>query len=100
MITAISAAARPNHDEPFPSDLDLRTRLLAQLAALIASQTLAEFDVMAAAALGVGTTPVGLKEIIYQAVPYVGMAKAFDFCTSPTRSSPNAAWSRPYADSR
>jgi len=31
------------------------------------------------AALTVGVTPVEAKEIIYQAVPYVGMAKVFDF---------------------
>ena len=27
----------------------------------------------------VGVTPVEAKEIVYQAVPYVGMAKVFDF---------------------
>jgi 4-carboxymuconolactone decarboxylase len=27
----------------------------------------------------VGLTPVEIKEIVYQAVPYVGMAKVFDF---------------------
>ena len=26
-----------------------------------------------------GVTPVEVKEIVYQAVPYVGMAKVFDF---------------------
>ena len=34
---------------------------------------------MAGAGLTVGLTPVELKEIVYQAVPYVGMAKVFDF---------------------
>jgi len=34
---------------------------------------------MLGAALTVGVTPVEVKEIVYQAVPYVGMAKAFDF---------------------
>jgi 4-carboxymuconolactone decarboxylase len=34
---------------------------------------------MAGAALNVGVTPVELKEIVYQSVAYVGMAKAFDF---------------------
>ena len=32
-----------------------------------------------APALTAGLTPVELKEIVYQAVPYVGMAKVFDF---------------------
>jgi 4-carboxymuconolactone decarboxylase len=34
---------------------------------------------MLGAALTVGVTPVEVKEIVYQAVPYVGMAKVFDF---------------------
>ena len=34
---------------------------------------------MAAAALRVGLTPVQLKEVVYQGVPYVGMGKAYDF---------------------
>ncbi len=104
---AISEAARRNHDQLFPeqssslartdpelvdqfnnfafgeviadSDLDLSTRLMVQLAALIACQALSEFRVMAAAALKVGLTPVELKEIVYQAVPYVGMGKVYDF---------------------
>ena len=104
---AISEAARRNHDELFPgrestlaqsdpelierfdnfafdevladSNLDIRTRLMVQLAAMIASQAVAEFRVMAGAALTAGLAPVELKEIVYQAVPYVGMAKVFDF---------------------
>ena len=59
--------------------LDVHTRLMIQLAAIIASQALREYRVMAGAALNVGVTPVELKEIVYQAVPYVGMAKIFDF---------------------
>jgi len=59
--------------------LDTRTRLMIQLAALIASQALREYRVMVGAALTVGVTPVEIKEIVYQAVPYVGMAKVFDF---------------------
>ncbi len=34
---------------------------------------------MLAAALNVGVTPVEAKEIVYQAVPYIGLAKVFDF---------------------
>jgi 4-carboxymuconolactone decarboxylase len=34
---------------------------------------------MLGAALTVGVTPVQVKEIVYQAVPYVGMGKVFDF---------------------
>ena len=61
------------------SKLDVRTRLMVQLASLIASQALGEYRVMLGAALEVGVTPVEAKEIVYQAVPYVGMAKVFDF---------------------
>lgn len=61
------------------SKLDLRTRLMIQLAALIACQALGEYRVMVGAALTVGVTPVEVKDIVYQAVPYVGMAKVFDF---------------------
>jgi 4-carboxymuconolactone decarboxylase len=61
------------------SALDVRTRLMVQLAAIIACQGVAEYRVMLGAALTVGVTPVELKEIVYQAVPYVGMAKVFDF---------------------
>jgi len=61
------------------SVLDTRTRLMVQLAALIASHAVNEYRVMLGGALNVGVTPVEAKEILYQAVPYVGMAKVFDF---------------------
>jgi 4-carboxymuconolactone decarboxylase len=35
--------------------------------------------VMLGGALNVGVTPIQVKEIVYQAVPYVGIAKVFDF---------------------
>ena len=104
---AISDAARKNHDELFPGhvstlkvtdpelieafdnfafdevlrygDLDTRTRLMLQLASMIASGALSEYRVMLGAALTAGVHPVQAKEIVYQAVPYVGMAKVFDF---------------------
>ena len=59
--------------------LDARTRLMVQLASIIASQALREYRVMIRPALTVGITPIEIKEIVYQAVPYVGMAKVFDF---------------------
>ena len=60
-------------------NLDTRTRLMVILASMIASQALAEYKVMLGGALNVGVTPVEVKEIVYQAVPYVGMAKVYDF---------------------
>ena len=104
---ALTEAARRNHDELFGrhvstlaqtdpelieyfdnfafdevlahDDLDRRTRLMVQLAAMIAVQAVGEYRVMLGAALTVGITPVEAKEIVYQAVPYVGMAKVVDF---------------------
>jgi 4-carboxymuconolactone decarboxylase len=61
------------------SILDARTRLMVQLAAVIACQALREYRVMLGAALTVGVSPIEIKEIVYQAVPYVGLAKVFDF---------------------
>src|ERR1700678_1154676 len=59
---------------------DLRTRLMVQLAAILAAAGLAEFRVVAAAAVANGgVSPVELKEIVYQSVAYVGMARAFDY---------------------
>ena len=102
-----NSRAQKNHDELFPGhvstlavtdpelieifdnfafdevlrqgNLDIRTRLMVQLAAMIASQAVREYRVMLGAALAVGVMPVEIKEIVYQAVPYVGMAKVFDF---------------------
>ncbi len=99
--------ARKNHDELFPGhvstlamtdpelietfdnfafdevlrhgNLDVRTRLMVQLAAIIACQALREYRVMLDAALTVGVTPVEAKEVLYQSVPYVGMAKVYEF---------------------
>ncbi|MEU9185772.1 carboxymuconolactone decarboxylase family protein [Streptomyces sp. NPDC048484] len=61
------------------ADLPERTRLMTQLAAMIAVGALSEYRVMLGAALTVGVTPAEAKEIVYQAVPYAGMARVFDF---------------------
>ena len=103
---AISETARRTHEELFPGhvstlaqtdpelvevfdnfafdevlrhgDLDTRTRLITQLAALIAVGATGEYRVMLGAALVAGVTPVQAKEVVYQAVPYVGMGRVFD----------------------
>jgi 4-carboxymuconolactone decarboxylase len=59
--------------------MDVRLRLMVQLSALVACQAVNEYRVMLGGALHVGVTPIEAKEIVYQAVPYVGMARAFDF---------------------
>lgn len=61
------------------STLEMRTRVMVQLAAIIASQAVREYRALLGAALNVGVTPVQAKEIVYQATPYVGLAKVFDF---------------------
>jgi 4-carboxymuconolactone decarboxylase len=61
------------------SNLDTKTRVMLILASTIASQALGEYKVMVGAALNVGLMPVEIKEILYQSVPYVGVAKVFDF---------------------
>jgi 4-carboxymuconolactone decarboxylase len=103
----ISETARKNHEELFPNhesklqvtdpefievfdnfafdevlshgNLDTKTRLMVILASLIAQQTLSEYKVTLGGALNIGVTPIEAKEIVYQSVPYVGIAKAFDF---------------------
>lgn len=59
--------------------MDPRTWLMVQLAAITASEALCDYRAMLAAVLNAGVTPVEAKEIVYQAVPYVGLAKVFDF---------------------
>ncbi|MEH1943068.1 MAG: carboxymuconolactone decarboxylase family protein [Nostoc sp.] len=103
----ISEAAHKHHEELFPnhkstlkitdpelieifdnfafdevivlSKFDTKTRVMLILASIVGSQAVSEYKVMVGAALNVGVTPIEVKEILYQAVPYVGMAKAFDF---------------------
>ena len=60
--------------------VDLHTRLLVQLAATLAAGGLAEFKVLATVGLAnAGVSPVELKELVYQALPYVGLARVFDY---------------------
>ena len=59
--------------------LDTRTRMLCILASNIASQGRTAYRTTLEGALNAGVTPVEVKEALYQAVPYVGMAKVADF---------------------
>ena len=61
------------------SDLDDRTRFMAILATLLGCQGTDEFRVMMPAALNMGVTPVEIKEIVYQAVAYLGIGRVFPF---------------------
>ena len=60
-------------------NLDTKTRLMVTLASNIASQAQTEYRMMLESALNVGITPIEIKEILYLAVAYAGMAKVMDF---------------------
>jgi 4-carboxymuconolactone decarboxylase len=60
-------------------DLDDRTRFMAILATLLGCQGLDEYKTMLPAALNFGVTPVEVKEIVYQAVAYLGIGRVFPF---------------------
>lgn len=103
----LSEAAIRNHDEWFPGyvstakqtdpelievfdnfafdevmqygNLDRKTRIMVTMASSIAQHTVHEYKMMLRAALANGVTPVEIKEILYHAVPYVGIAKVIDF---------------------
>lgn len=104
---AISKAARDYHEKMFPGyqskfletdpefierfdnfafdeviaqvDLDDRTRMMSTLAMLLGCQGIDEFRAMLPAALNLGVTPVEVKEIVYQAVAYLGIGRVFPF---------------------
>lgn len=59
--------------------MDVKTRVTMIMASTIGSQALTEYKMFVNAALNVGVTPVEIKEVLYQAVPYVGGAKVIDF---------------------
>lgn len=60
-------------------ELNDKTRFTAILAVLLGCQGVDEFKAMAPAALNMGVTPVELKEIVYQAVAYLGIGRVFPF---------------------
>lgn len=60
-------------------DLDDKTRFMAILATLLGCQGTDEFHAMLPGALNFGVTPVEIKEIVYQAVAYLGIGRVFPF---------------------
>lgn len=60
-------------------DLDDRTRFMSILATLLGCQGIDEFKGMLPAAYNYGVTPVEMKEIVYQAVAYLGIGRVFPF---------------------
>ena len=61
------------------SNLDNKTKTLITMASNIAVGATSEYRVITRAALNVGATPTEVKEALYQAVPYVGIARVLDF---------------------
>lgn len=59
--------------------LDTKTRVLMILASTLGSQALTEYKMYVTAALTVGISPIEIKEVLYQSVPYVGISKIVDF---------------------
>ena len=67
-------------DEVISHDkMDVKTRTLLIMASTIGSQALTEYKTFVNAALNVGISPTAIKEVVYQAVPYVGISKVIDF---------------------
>lgn len=63
-------------------DLEDKTRFIAILATLIGCQGIDEYKAMLLAALEFGVSPVEVKEIVYQAVAYLGIGRVFPFLKS------------------
>lgn len=59
--------------------LDDKTRFTAILATLLGCQGIDEFKAIVPAALNFGVTPVEIKEVVYQAVAYLGIGRVFPF---------------------
>lgn len=60
-------------------DLEDKTRFIAILATLIGCQGIDEYRAMLPAAFNFGVTYVEAKEIVYQAVAYLGIGRVFPF---------------------
>ena len=56
-----------------------RTRFMAILATLLGCQGIDEFKIMLPAALNAGLSPAEVKEIVYQAVDYLGIGRVMPF---------------------
>lgn len=74
------------YDEVVSSDdLDDRHRLMAILASCIAMHGINEFKSMIQAAYRLGVSPIEIKEIVYLAVPYCGIAQVLPFLVETNR---------------
>ena len=82
-VTDPEALERINHFafNEVQADVDLpdRTKMLSTLAYLLGMQGKEEYEVMLPVALDNGVSPVEAKEILYQAVDYLGLGRVFPF---------------------
>ena len=78
--------------------LDDRPRLLSLLAVLLGCQGLEEFRVMLPAALRQGLDPVAAREVVYQAVAYLGMGRVFPFIGAMNEAFRTAGVALPLPD--
>lgn len=60
-------------------NIDVKTRTMMIMGSCIAQGALTEYKMFVQAALNVGVSPVEIKEVLYQSVAYVGIAKVIDF---------------------
>lgn len=60
------------------SNYDKKLRWMVILASMIAQNTRDRYKVFLAGGLNIGITPEEIMEIVYQAVPYCGIARVFD----------------------
>ncbi len=67
--------------EEVQDDIDLpnKTKLLSNLAYLLGMQGLEEYRLMLPVALDKGVSPVEAKEVVYQAVDYLGLGRVMPF---------------------
>lgn len=61
------------------STIDTKTRVTMIMGSCIAQGALSEYKMFAHAALNIGITPMEIKEVLYQSVAYIGVAKVIDF---------------------
>lgn len=59
--------------------LDDKTRMMCILSVLLGCQGIDEFRAMLPAALNLGVTPVEVKEMVYQAVAYLGIGRVLPY---------------------
>lgn len=66
-------------------DLDGKTRFIAILATTLGCRGIDEFKALIPAAMNFEVTPVEIKEIVYQAIAYLGISRVYPFLTATNK---------------